>query len=329
MASSVSVITPMYNVALLLAGCVRSLFAQTLSGFEVVFVDDCSTDGTPDRLQALLAELQPDRPDITVKTARHDHNRGVAAARNTAMELAEGDFVYSVDADDTIVPDALETLYRTALDREADIVVCEWDMVFGRNARRMHQPDVATGEELFVKVARGVLRWNLWLFLVRRTLYTQHDIRFIEGRNMGEDLMALLCMALHAGRVAVVHRPLYRYVQTNTSALTKHFMACREEVTANVEAADAYLRRHGPEHLYPLVYQLQLTVKLPLLISPHRADYEAWRAWFPEANMHIGENPDISRRTQMLQRWAVKRRYNLLRLYYYAVIKFVYGVLFR
>ena len=329
MAASISVITPMYNVAPLLEDCVRSLFAQTLSGFEVVFVDDCSTDGTPDRLRALLAELQPGRPDITIKMARHDRNRGVAAARNTAMDLAEGEFIYSVDADDTIVPDALETLYYTATDGQADIVVCEWNMVFGCNARRMHQPDVATGEELFVKVARGVLRWNLWLFLVRRTLYTQNGIRFIEGRNMGEDLMALLCMSLHAGRVAVVHRPLYRYVQTNTSALTKHFMDCRDEVTANVEAAAAYLRRHGPEHLQPLVYQMQLTVKLPLLISPLRTNYEAWRDWFPEANAHIGENPDISRRTQMLQRWAVKRRYGLLRLYYYAVIKFVYGIIFR
>lgn len=329
MAKKVTVITPMYNVAPLLEPCVRSLFAQTLKDLELVFVDDCSTDGTMDALMRLLSACQPLRPDISVKILRHDRNRGVAAARNTALAEASGEFICWVDADDRIAEDALESLSAAAMREDADIVVSEWNMVFGSNVRRMHQPDVSTGMELFTAIARGVLRWNLWLFMVRRSLYGKQQVAFIERQNMGEDLRAMLLLSLGADRVCVVHKPFYQYVQTNSSALTRHFSAYRDEVTANVTMLEQQLAAAGRDDLMPLMQQVKLTVKLPLLISSRKADYEAWLAWFPEANAHIGENPAVSWRTRLLQHQAVRRRFWIIRAYYWCVIRFVYGVIFR
>lgn len=53
----------------------------------------------------------------------------------------------------------------------------------------------------------GVMRWNLWLFLVRRSLYVENDIRFTEGLNMGEDMMVMMKLFICAGKVGIVHRP--------------------------------------------------------------------------------------------------------------------------
>ena len=314
----------MYNVAGVIGPCVRSLFAQTLDDLEMIFVDDCSTDGTVEMLEGLLGK----REDVSVKILRHGHNRGVAAARNTGVEVATGEFVAYVDADDHIEGDALEKMYAEAMRVGADIVVSEWYMDFAGNSRRMHQPDVSTGGELFTKIAYGVLRWNLWLFLVRRSLYGA-DVRFIEGQNMGEDMMVMMKLGLRADRVCVLHEPLYHYVQTNSNALTKNFLRYKSQVSANAEELMRYVSAEYGDRYLPQAYQMRLTIKLPLLISDRVEDYEEWLAWFPESNARIDENPDISWRTRLLQRAAVKRRFGFLKLYYRVVIKFVYGIIYH
>ena len=82
--------------------------------------------------------------------------------------------------------------YNHAVKNNADIVGCEWFLSFERNERHMKQANVVTGDELFVKMAHGVMRWNLWLFMVRRSMYELPEMRFIEGMNMGEDMMVMM-----------------------------------------------------------------------------------------------------------------------------------------
>ena len=65
-----------------------------------------------------------------------------------------------------------------------DIVGHEWYLTFNSNARYMKQPAYTTSVEALRKMMGGVMRWNLWLFLVRRSLYVENDIRFTEGLNM-------------------------------------------------------------------------------------------------------------------------------------------------
>ena len=94
----VSVIVPMYNVEKYLYRSVKSLFSQDLKDIELIFVNDCSTDKTVHTLVNLLQDY--DREDITVKILSHETNKGVAVARNTAIEVVSGEYIYYVDADD-------------------------------------------------------------------------------------------------------------------------------------------------------------------------------------------------------------------------------------
>ena len=98
----VSLIIPVYNAETTLEESLRSLSAQRFHDFDVVFVDDGSTDHTPELLQAFAAES-----GITCRIIRQK-NAGVASARNTGLDAATGDYVGFVDADDRIEPEALE-----------------------------------------------------------------------------------------------------------------------------------------------------------------------------------------------------------------------------
>lgn len=324
----VSVIMPMYNVEKVMSRSVHSLFTQTLKEFEVVFVDDCSSDNTDAELRRIISSYG--REDISVKIIRHEPNKGVAAARNTGLDNASGEYIYYLDADDYFDDNALELMYEEALKADADVVGCEWLLSFETNARHMVQPDVKTGMEAFTKMCNGVMRWNLWLFMVKRSIYEDNGFRFIPGENMGEDMMVMMKILLNSNNVTIIHKPLYHYIQTNSNAMTKNFSAYRGQVTANVKEVERYLDVIGrKDELSGLLNQLKLNLKLPLIISDKESDYRLWQEWFPESNGFAGQNPDQPFRTRLIQKLAAKKFYLAIKLYYKIVIKFVYGIIYR
>ena len=98
-----SVLVPVYGVERYIADCARSLFAQRDVDAEFVFVDDASPDGSVDRLHEVMAEY----PAVgeRVRILRHARNRGVGAARRTAIEAARGTYICFVDSDDALSDD--------------------------------------------------------------------------------------------------------------------------------------------------------------------------------------------------------------------------------
>ncbi|MCA1594045.1 MAG: glycosyltransferase, partial [Acidobacteria bacterium] len=104
---SFSVVIPTYNRADLIVKTLRSVLAQTYPHFEVIIVDNCSTDNTQEVLQPFLASGQ-------VRFVRHERNYERARSRNTGMSLATGDFVTLLDSDDLMYPSNLEDAARYA-----------------------------------------------------------------------------------------------------------------------------------------------------------------------------------------------------------------------
>lgn len=324
----ISIIIPVYNASAVIQKCLESINRQTYRKLEILFVDDCCTDDSMDKLNNFLRR---NITDLQIKCVHHGRNRGVAAARNTGLDNASGEYIYFLDADDFMEDNAIELMYRESERWQADIIGCEWYLSFLKNERHMVQAGANSGNELFVKMARGVIRWNLWLFLVRRSLYEQNSIRFMEGMNMGEDMMVMMKLALCAGKTMIMHMPLYHYVQTKSDSLTKTWLkGFQRQIDANVNEVENYVRMNRNDTcLKKELNYLKLNIKLPLLISLSSSDYEKWQQWFPEANINIMDNKDISLRTRLLQLAASKHLYGLVKLYNLLVIKFVYGVLYK
>ena len=323
----VTLIIPVYNAEATLTETLQSLSAQRFHDFDLVFVDDGSTDRTPELLRTFVAES-----GIQCQIVRQE-NRGVAAARNRGLEAATGDYVGFVDADDRMEPDALETAI-TALNSaggEIDILGWDWTLGFEKSGRYMRQADYETPLQALKNLMGGTMRWNLWLFLVRRDLIVRKGIQFIDGANMGEDMQFMIKAFCAAGRVTQIHTSLYRYNAVSETSLSRQFSDVRRaEIEKNLSEATAAVKASAyAETLTPYVQYLKLYLKLPLLISDDRSNYELWYRWWPEANAFAVSNQALPLRTRLLQRMAAGRWWRGVRMYYHLIYKVIYGVLYR
>ena len=313
----VSVIMPVYNASAVLPRSLESLRRQRFRYFEVVFVDDGSTDGSPELLEAFAAEgLFPCR------VLRAERNGGVAAARNRALEAAQGTFLAFLDADDRMAPDLLEKAVAEAENTQADIVGWDWKVCSGEGGRVICQPPYDTPLEALQGLMGGTMRWNLWLFLVRRELAERERLRFIPEANMGEDMQWMIRAFCKAGKVARIPEPLYLYHPDEASVSAVMNPRRREEVSRNLEEALLAVEQ-GPyaPQLHGYAPWLKLFIKRPLLISSDRSSYEAWYGWWPEANAFATTNRALPFHTRLLQGAAARRQWWLVKLYNILVYK--------
>ena len=101
----VTIIIPIYNVAPFVADCIHSVMCQTWQEpLECILVDDCGTD---DSMAVVERTLQDYQGPVDFRIVRHEHNRGLSAARNTGLDNATGDYVYFLDSDDEVTPDCI------------------------------------------------------------------------------------------------------------------------------------------------------------------------------------------------------------------------------
>ena len=325
----VSVVIPIYKAEATLPSCIDSLIGQSYRPLELLFVDDCSPDRGADILIARTPELQAE--GIQVKLLRHPVNQGVATARNTALGAATGDYVYSVDADDELAPSTIELLVQRALSEQCDLVGCEWLLKQGTSTRPMTQPDVHTGQEALEQCCRGLMRWNLWLFLIKRSLIeTPEPLRFLPGMNMGEDMMLMGKLFLRASRVSIIHQPLYTYVRNDSSLTSSYTPQNWEQVDANLRELERYIECEDKgSEVKELLQYLKLNLKLPLLITGKRQDYDRWLSSYTEAHPFIARNSSIPFRTRLLQQMAARRQYWFVVLYDRVIMQWLYKLLYH
>jgi glycosyltransferase involved in cell wall biosynthesis len=323
-----SIIMPVYNAEKVLPVSLESIRAQRFRDFELIFVEDGSSDGTVGVIEEFAATA-----DFPCHIVSQPRNMGVSAARNRGLAAACGEYLSFVDADDSIEPEALEEASQAidAAGGRVDILGWDWTLGFEKNGRVMRQADYDTPLHALKNLMGGTMRWNLWLYIVRRELLLDHGIRFIDGANMGEDMMVMLKAFSKTEKVVQLHRPLYRYNALSETSLSRQFSPeRRREISQNLEEAlKAIDSTSYATALEPYGYFLKLFLKLPLLISADRADYETWYGWFPEANGAAMSNPALPLRTRLLQGMAARRCWTGVKMYYLLVYKFVYGIIYR
>ena len=232
----VSVLVPVYGVERYVEQCARTLFGQTYHNLEYIFVDDCSPDNSIPLLRQVLTEF-PQR-EAQVKIVRHDRNRGLGAARKTALEAATGDFVLNVDSDDYISLDAVEKLVMRQQETGADVVSSA-------------EPPYNKQTCLRLMLIQHTLLPHIWGRLIRRSLYTDYGIASVEGINMAEDL-ALTPRLIHAAHTIAYIEDVTYYYRDDSSASTfatvsaKHVLSY---VKANQELW-TWFSQHDLSHTY-------------------------------------------------------------------------------
>ena len=183
----ISILTPIYGVEKYIEQCARSLFEQSYAPIEYIFVDDCTPDKSIGILQSLLKEY-PERAQ-QVRIIHHDRNRGVGAARQTALMAATGDYLLFADSDDMLPEDAVKKLARKADSSHADLIDGGYREWCDEKAGRLQKPfDVSDKKLLKLLVCQNIITNRLWGRIYKRSLIMEHRIFFEEGINYAEDL---------------------------------------------------------------------------------------------------------------------------------------------
>ncbi|GHE04862.1 glycosyltransferase family 2 protein [Streptomyces alanosinicus] len=196
--ASVSVIIAAYNAMPYLTRCITSVAEQTIGRerLEVIVVDDGSTDGTAAELRRLTG-LYPG----LLRVLHQENSGGPSGPRNSGLEHATGTFVFFLDADDHLGPEALERMVRMAEENGTDIVLGKMVGVGGRGAptsmfkRSQPRTDVFSSR----------VYWTLNpMKLFRRELLERHGLRFPTDLAIGEDQLFVGAAYLHASGISVV-----------------------------------------------------------------------------------------------------------------------------
>lgn len=213
MSDKVSVIVPIYNVEPYLKRCVDSLLAQTYSNYEILLVDDCSTDNSG-KIAKEYAQAHPELCRFIPREVKG----GSSATRNTGMEAAQGEWLAFVDSDDWVTEDYISAMYEVVQRDQADIVVNSSYYVY-YNEKSSHivcsAPKINTSSALNDKLVE--LRFFAWSKLYRQSCFSDQNFRFPEDIWRCEDISTIIPLFTHVNKIAVFHQPSYFYFQRSNS----------------------------------------------------------------------------------------------------------------
>lgn len=217
---TISILCPAYNVDKYLAECIESVIAQTFTDWELIIVDDGSTDSTP----SICDEYGRKDPRIHVI---HQTNQGLSGARNTALKVARGEFIAMIDTDDYAAPGWLEKLHSLIVENDADVSQVGFYRefkTFSRPKPLFKEDRVLTQPEIYIELLEDrKLPSYVWNKMFRRSAISSE---FPVGKKF-EDLYALSDWLKGVERLAVSGEILYHYRVRKGSILNSNFASGR------------------------------------------------------------------------------------------------------
>ena len=300
--NTVSVLVPVYRVEPFFDRCLRSLFAQTYQDIEFVFVNDC----TPDNSMGLLKDYCERYPDVAarVKVIENERNMGIAPVRNRLLDNATGDYVLFVDSDDWIETDMVEVLVRKAQATGADMVGCDYYEDYPDRSEYRRQTYPESHEQRMRDMTLLRIKGVLWKLLVRRSLFEENHIRFVEDIHFGEDYILCCKLFALARHVESVSKALYHYVQYNPNNYSNSSDANIDSLCRAIRSVETCYREQG---LLPLLekelLQRKFILKSVYVIDARRRDLRRWGRLFPESNWSW-KGLGYGRANRLLFAWA-------------------------
>ena len=225
MIPKISVLVPVYNTEKYIKKCIDSIKSQTITDWELILVDDGSTDDSG----KICDEYAKQDEKITVY---HKKNEGISATREFAVQHANGTYIQFVDSDDWIDADMLERMYGAAQAKNLDVVGCNFIEEYTSKSVRNRRYYV--DKEPFL---RDVIASNwgvLWKILFKKSLLLDNDIHFPKGIDGGEDYYVVTNILLAAQNIKCIDFYPYHYRLNNSTSFisTPSFKKIQYQITA-------------------------------------------------------------------------------------------------
>lgn len=215
----ISIIIPVYNSQNYICACIDSILAQSFTDFELILIDDCSTDGSA----RIIDEYRTQ--DDRIRIIRLEKNSGQGFARNRGIENAVGEYLSFIDADDVIAPDFYELLYERAAATGAEIIKGRCRVV--HKGCSINDTDEHTFKDvnhtirsLSPEERRNSFCFNdeHWTAIYRRDFLNEHGLRYGLSR-LSQDTTFLLKIAAYLKNIELVDEAVYYYFQRSDSVI--------------------------------------------------------------------------------------------------------------
>ena len=211
-----SIIIPAFNAEKTIENCIKSVQKQTYTGWEIIVINDGSTDKTAENAKKIL----PHSNVITTK------NAGVSSARNTGISLSKGDYILFLDADDSLPPNSLELYERTIRTKNADLIIGSFYKIYPQKqvlcnpvgSKKIYIYDDSKKREFNPYISR--LIGTVWGKCYKDSLIK--DARFDENLSICEDAEFNYRVITKAREVVYISQPIYNYVYSINSTIRKY-----------------------------------------------------------------------------------------------------------
>jgi glycosyltransferase involved in cell wall biosynthesis len=280
----ISVIIPVFNTEKYLQRCLDSVLAQTFTNFELVLVDDCSTDRSP----AICDEYA--RKNTNIKVIHNAQNQGSSKARKTGLDVSTGDYVLFVDSDDWIENDMLEAMYNKATSENLNIVCCDL-YLYKIDGMKYKKQKISGSDKISIlkQLLTNSVLHNLCNKLVSKDIYKR--VIFPDFSN-GEDWVIIVQAVYYAERIGFLSKALYHYCLNSESITNSQArrLKCYDELYKNMKIiCDFLLEKFNGNisFLEPELSACMNTVKLPFLLIPDIRDISRLYILYPESNKNI------------------------------------------
>ncbi len=214
-----SIIVPVYNTSKYLKECLNSLLKQTIKDYEIIVIDDGSTDNSLD----IIKEFNKKHPKIL--KYKSIPNKGVSNARNIGLSMAQGEYIGFVDSDDYVSNSMFLKLYNKAINENADIVECGYNKVYNGKIESLKVKNNDVFDSNILKKPNILCESAsyCWLHIFKKELIDKNKISF-ENYTIFEDLLFTYKAFKHANKIVKVFEPLYYYrLRDDESSVTQGF----------------------------------------------------------------------------------------------------------
>lgn len=217
----VSVVIPVYNTEKYLPVCIDSVLAQTGVSLEIILVDDGSTDLSP-----YICDKYAERHDNI--RAIHIKNSGPATAKNTGLQLAQGNYIALTDSDDKMEPIMIHKMVNAGYNHNADIVCCNYKQIDEQGVvshlNSTNQLYVLNHEEGLIHFfSKDKIYSQCWTKLYKRQMLKDYNIENDPGLRTDEDFIFNIRAFVKAQTTVIVDEPLYEYTYRENSLARDYF----------------------------------------------------------------------------------------------------------
>lgn len=281
---------PCYNAAATVEKAFRSVLNQTGVSIQLIAVDDGSTDNTAEILHRLAQEA-PD--NIHVEIVKHVKNRGMAGAFVTAFSIADARYFTQCDADDAILPNAIQKMFEVGISNSADIVA---GIIKIHDGAGKYKKGFPSNPLELNSITINTPNFSNHSKLISLTALRKYGITPVEGIDRWEDLILMSKLLAHEPKIAFVNREVYEYTYDRRQpslSRSRRELTLRDHIAGAKNVENYFISNGVLDKFKPFLNYLKFCAKVKLLRGKGKRVGE-WKSVFPEANENIMSYKRIS-----------------------------------